>query len=109
MTNVFNNPFSSNPLPPLAAAPSQGSSPSGASGSPAQPPADALANEQTFLKLMVAQIRNQDPLNPSDSVQYVTQLAQFSQLEQSIGMHQDLDAIKKALAPPAQPTGTEQP
>ncbi len=55
------------------------------------------ASEQTFLKLLVAQLKNQDPLNPTDSVQFVTQLAQFSQLEQSLGMKQDLDAIKAAL------------
>ncbi|MBY6185916.1 flagellar biosynthesis protein FlgD [Marinobacter hydrocarbonoclasticus] len=39
----------------------------------------ALKNE--FLTLMVAQIQNQDPLNPLDGTEYVTQLAQFSQVE----------------------------
>jgi len=66
----------------------------------AQPPgatADPLANEQTFLKLLVAQLQNQDPLNPADSLQFVTQLAQFTQLEQSLAMRQDLDAIKQSL------------
>jgi flagellar basal-body rod modification protein FlgD len=38
-----------------------------------------LKNE--FLTLMVAQIRNQDPLNPLDGAQYVSQLAQFSTVE----------------------------
>lgn len=59
--------------------------------------ADNLANEQTFLKLFVAQLRNQDPLNPQDGTQFVAQLAQFSQLEQSLQMRQDLDAIRQAL------------
>ncbi len=65
---------------------------------------DPLANEQTFLKLLVAQMRNQNPLNPTDSVQFVTQLAQFTQLEQTMAMRQDMDGIKadldKAAAPP---------
>jgi flagellar basal-body rod modification protein FlgD len=51
---------------------------------------DGLANENTFLQLLVAQIKNQDPTNPTDSVQFLTQLAQFSQLEQLIGIRQEL-------------------
>jgi flagellar basal-body rod modification protein FlgD len=60
---------------------------------------DALANEQTFLKLLVAQMRNQDPTQPQDPAQFVTQLAQFSSLEQQIAIRQDLDAISKTTAP----------
>lgn len=60
---------------------------------------DSLANEQTFLQLLVAQIRNQDPLNPQDGTQFVAQLAQFSSLEQQIQMRQDLDILSKTSAP----------
>jgi len=49
--------------------------------------------KDTFLKLLVAQLKNQDPLNPADGVQFLTQLAQFSQLEQSIAMREDLDLL----------------
>jgi flagellar basal-body rod modification protein FlgD len=65
---------------------------------------DALANEQTFLKLFVAQLRNQDPLDPQDATQFVAQLAQFSELEQSLQMRQDLDSIQQILS--AQNSGT---
>lgn len=58
---------------------------------------DPLANKETFLQLLVAQIKNQNPLNPSDSTQFVSQLAQFSDLEQSVAMRQDLDSIKDTL------------
>jgi flagellar basal-body rod modification protein FlgD len=72
---------------------------------PASAGIDTLANEQTFLKLLVAQIRNQDPLQPQDGTQFVAQLAQFSSLEQQIQMRQDLDAINSSLSkPPAQAT-----
>jgi flagellar basal-body rod modification protein FlgD len=54
---------------------------------------DALANEQTFLQLLVSQLKNQDPTSPMDGTQFVTQLAQFSQLEQDLAMRQDLDKI----------------
>lgn len=52
-----------------------------------------LANESTFLTLLVAQLQNQDPLQPADGMQFVTQLAQFSNLEQSLAMRTDLDSI----------------
>jgi flagellar basal-body rod modification protein FlgD len=45
-----------------------------------------------FLQLLVAQMKNQDPLNPTDSVQFVSQLAQFSELEQVIAIRQDLES-----------------
>ncbi len=44
-----------------------------------------------FLRLMVEQLKYQDPLNPMDSTQYVSQLAQFSSLEQLENMNKSLD------------------
>lgn len=38
--------------------------------------------KEAFLQLLVCQIQNQDPLNPQDDTEFVSQLAQFSQLEQ---------------------------
>jgi flagellar basal-body rod modification protein FlgD len=61
-----------------------------------------------FLKLLVAQLKNQDPLNPADGTTFLTQLAQFSGLEQMIGIRQDAEAIRTMLtagAAKAQPTG----
>ena len=45
-----------------------------------------------FLPLLVAQIKNQDPLNPTDGTQFVSQLAQFSELEQVVAIRGDLDS-----------------
>lgn len=50
----------------------------GAAASPAE--SDALGRD-TFLKLMVAQLRNQDPMNPQDSAEFLAQTAQFTSLE----------------------------
>jgi flagellar basal-body rod modification protein FlgD len=58
---------------------------------------DALGNEQTFLQLLVAQIQNQDPLNPTDSTTFITQLAQFSELEQLININQSVGQIDVAV------------
>jgi flagellar basal-body rod modification protein FlgD len=60
--------------------------------------------EQMFLQLLVAQIKNQDPLNPTDSTQFVSQLAQFSELEQVIAIRGDLDAQNAATTPATQST-----
>jgi flagellar basal-body rod modification protein FlgD len=56
-----------------------------------------LASQDTFLQLLVAQLKNQDPLQPQDGSAFVAQLAQFSNLDQAIGSRQDLDAIRQAL------------
>jgi flagellar basal-body rod modification protein FlgD len=50
-----------------------------------------------FLQLLVAQLKNQDPLNPADGTQFMTQLAQFQQLEQSMNTGQDIAAILQDL------------
>ncbi len=58
---------------------------------------DTLAQKETFLKLLVAQIRNQNPLDPADGIEFLTQLAQFSQLEQMFEIRSELETIRKAL------------
>ncbi len=60
-------------------------------------PPNQLADKAAFLKLLVAQIRNQDPLNPSDGVEFLTQLAQFSQLEQLMEVRSELTQIREAI------------
>jgi flagellar basal-body rod modification protein FlgD len=69
----------------------------GSQQAPVPPTTDPLASRDTFLKLLVAQLQYQNPLDPTDSVQFVTQLAQFSQLEQTTQMAADLSAIRNAL------------
>lgn len=62
------------------------------------PAADKLgADKNTFLKLLVAQLKYQDPMNPADGIQFVTQLAQFTSLEQATRMSEDIAAIRAAM------------
>jgi len=69
-----------------------------------------LTGKGVFLKLMVAQLQHQDPTNPADGIGFVTQLAQFTQLEQSMGMRQELEQIRSLLTPVATTeTETTQP
>lgn len=51
------------------------------------------ANKNLFLKLLVAQMSHQDPLNPQDPTQYVTQLSQFSMLEQMQGFNKGMEYL----------------
>ena len=53
--------------------------------------------KQDFMKLLVAQIRNQDPLNPSDSTQMVTQLAQFAGVESLADIRSSMYGVSGGL------------
>ena len=51
----------------------------------------------SFLQLLTAQIRNQDPLSPLDSTQFVEQLATFSTLEQQVRSNSNLEGIAQGI------------
>lgn len=50
-----------------------------------------------FMTLLVAQLKNQDPLQPQDGAAFVAQLAQFNSLDQLIGIRQSIDALNVKL------------
>jgi len=50
-------------------------------------------NMDTFLTLLTTQLKNQDPLSPQDSTQWVTQLVQFSSVEQQIHQRESLEQM----------------
>lgn len=49
--------------------------------------------KEDFLKLLVAQLENQDPMNPDDPTEFTAQLAQFSQLEQLTNVNKSLEGL----------------
>lgn len=55
--------------------------------------ADATVGYEAFLSLLVAQLKNQDPMQPMDATQYVSQLATLSNLEQMIKQNEKLEAV----------------
>jgi len=71
-------------------------------------PTDALTSESTFLQLLIAQVKNQDPLNPTDSIQFVGQLVQYSELEQLMGINQGVQTLTGS-APPTTGTSNTSP
>ena len=53
-----------------------------------------MLGKDDFLTLLLTQLQNQDPLNPTDSVEYTAQLAQFSSLEQLSNVNQNLEYLQ---------------
>lgn len=71
------------------------------SSTPAQANAGQSLPRQTvtqddFLKLLIAQLQNQDPLQPMDNQQFAVQLATFNSLEQLIGINDKLGSLQTA-------------
>lgn len=55
----------------------------------------SMADYQTFLKLLVTQMQNQDPTEPMDNTEYMAQLASFSNVEQNVQINNKLDELLK--------------
>lgn len=83
---TIGNPLASNPSPAPAPPPPA-----------AAPLGDPTVNQQTFLQLLVTQIKNQNPLDPTDGTQFLSQLAQFSELEQMINVNTNLQSIQQDI------------
>ena len=56
--------------------------------------ANTSLTQEDFLKLLIAQLENQDPLNPQDSTEFTAQLAQFSSLEQLMNVNSSLSDLQ---------------
>lgn len=57
----------------------------------AQTSNEAVMGKEDFLKLLVAQMQNQDPLSPDDPTEFTAQLAQFSSLEQLFTLNESVN------------------
>ena len=60
-------------------------------------PGDSL-DYDAFLRLLIAQMKNQDPTKPTDPSQFVAQLASFSSVEQAIKTNNKLDTLMTTMA-----------
>lgn len=59
----------------------------------ASSPRPATVDYESFLKLLVAQLKNQDPTDPADGTEFLSQLASFSSVEQGVQMNSKLEAL----------------
>ena len=78
------------PTNPLA--PATGSTTGTTGGAQPQGGSGQILGKDDFLKLLIGQMSNQDPLNPTDPSQYMSQMTQFSVLEQITNLAQTSNA-----------------
>ena len=78
---------------PVGAASSATSTPVATGSEATTAEKSATLNYESFLKLLVAQMKNQDPTEPMDSAQQMAQLATFSQVEQTIKTNTNLESL----------------
>ena len=90
--------------PMTAATAATASNAAGAGSQEALPtnPGSELGKDD-FLKLMVAQLQAQNPLEPSNGTEYISELAQFSQLEQTTNIAQTSSQSAASERPPCGP------
>ena len=72
MQGVSNSSGVDSPFDPMAQA-----------GAPA---GNGTMGKDSFMKLLVTQLSNQDPMAPKDATEFVSQLAEFTSLEQLVGV-----------------------
>ena len=75
-----------------------GGSAAATQSAPSARASNALSSDfETFLKMLTAQMENQDPLNPVDSTEFASQLAQFSSVEQQVRTNDLLSVMGQQL------------
>ena len=65
---------------------------------------DKTVTQDEFLKLLIAQLQNQDPMKPMDNQEFAAQLAQFNSLGQLIEINSKLGALKLEIRNPKHET-----
>jgi flagellar basal-body rod modification protein FlgD len=68
---------------------------------PATAGSKAQEQKNQFLQLLVAQLKGQNPLSPMDGSEFVSQLAQFSSLEELVSIRSVLETMQTTLQEPA--------
>ena len=90
---ILGTSATTNALVQAANAPRSSGGTTGTGSSSSTNSAGSLTSENTFLQLLIAQIQNQDPLNPTDAIQFVGQLVSYSQLEQLMQINQGITSL----------------
>src|SRR5215467_537272 len=73
------------------------------SSSSVVPQNKAEQQKSQFLQLLVAQLKEQNPLDPKDGTEFISQLAQFSSLEELINIRTAMEGMKASTTTPAAP------
>lgn len=84
-------------VPPTGTQTTSGSSQTDGSGNAITQAAGGEMGKDQFVKLLVTEMQNQDPLNPMDGKELAVQLAQFSSVEQLMNVNTKLDDLTAAV------------
>lgn len=68
-----------------------------ATNKPAEKAGQQALGQNEFIKILVAQMSNQDPLSPMEDKEFIAQMAQFSSLEQLMNMSQAIDRLSQSI------------
>jgi flagellar basal-body rod modification protein FlgD len=58
---------------------------------------DSDIGRDGFLKLLVTQMRNQDPINPMDSREFITQLSQLTGVDRLVQINEQMESLETAV------------
>src|SRR5882757_6540004 len=86
----------------VQATPKDATTPTTNSSNTAASSSDITSND--FLTLLVSELKNQDPTQPTDPNQYITQLAQVNSLQQLISINQGIGTLDSALSGTSSPS-----
>jgi flagellar basal-body rod modification protein FlgD len=86
----------------VQATPKDGTTPTTTSSSNTAGSSDITSND--FLTLLVSELKNQDPTQPTDPNQYITQLAQVNSLQQLISINQGVGTLDSAISGASSPS-----
>ena len=102
MISAVRNVFSDTMPPTGVTDPTKPAEPPKGEAAPSGPraalPTSGSMGRDEFLKMLVAQLKNQDPLNPMDGKDMAAQLAQFSSVEQLIQLNKSVEEQKESQA-----------
>ncbi len=91
------------PATSTATAATSGSSSTSSSSSSSASSGSSTITSNDFLTLLVSELKNQDPTQPTDPNAYITQLVGVNSLQQLISINQGIGALGTATTPPATP------
>lgn len=57
----------------------------------------SVLGQDAFLKLLITQLQNQDPLSPMDNTDFIAQMAQFSALEQMSQVREEIEGMRQEV------------